>query len=229
MDQPIVVLPSARREMEGVGGRGGRAALPRCIALPDPVPVHAQLSLHSRRLSFFTTPLLLNLHVRLSSSQSQRHRQVLLSTMTTNASIARVCIHPAPERCPVLCALTPFLPSVCCSALTLCVLPCSCAPTATLSQSKLCRRRAACRAAHALRARNPSAKSRVKRATHGSEALHPPGAGPPQMPNFCPTATRIKMFLDTAIMQRLQIRDRWREIYRVVVSLHNSGIEIFHN
>ena len=177
MDQPIVVLPSARREMEGVGGRGGRAALPRCIALPDPVPVHAQLSLHSRRLSFFTTPLLLNLHVRLSSSQSQRHRQVLLSTMTTNASIPRPSIHPAPERCPVLCALTPFLPSVCCSALTLCVLPCSCAPTATLSQSKLCRRRAACRAAHALRARNPSAKSRVKRATHGSEALHPPDLG----------------------------------------------------
>ena len=177
MDQPIVVLPSARREMEGVGGRGGRAALPRCIALPDPVPVHAQLSLHSRRLSFFTTPLLLNLHVRLSSSQSQRHRQVLLSTMTTNASIPRPSIHPAPERCPVLCALTPFLPSLCCSALTLCVLPCSCAPTATLSQSKLCRRRATCRAAHALRARNPSAKSRVKRATHGSEALHPPDLG----------------------------------------------------
>ena len=171
MDQPIVVLPSARREMEGVGGRGGRAALPRCIALPDPVPVHAQLSLHSRRLSFFTTPLLLNLHVRLSSSQSQRHRQVLLSTMTTNASSPRPSIHPAPERCPVLCALTPFLPSVCCSALTLCVLPCSCAPTATLSQSKLCRRRAACRAAHALRPADTGRKPRGKRPAYGSGAL----------------------------------------------------------
>ena len=164
---------------DGGGGRwrDGRAMLLRCIVLPDPLPVHAQLSLRSRRLYFFTSPLLLNHRLRPSSSQSQRHIQVLLSTMTTNASIARVCIHPAPERCPVLCALTPFLPSVCCSALTLCVLPCSCAPTATLSQSKLCRRRAACRAAHALRARNPSAKSRVKRATHGSEALHPPDLG----------------------------------------------------
>ena len=155
----------------------GRATLPRRIAVLGTLPVHAQLSLRSRRLIFFTSPLLLNHRLRPSSSQSQRHIQVLLSTMTTNASIARVCIHPAPERCPVLCALTPFLPSVCCSALTLCVLPCSCAPTATLSQSKLCRRRAACRAAHALRARNPSAKSRVKRAAHGSEALHPPDLG----------------------------------------------------
>ena len=215
-----------------VGGgrwRDGRAMLLRCIVLPDPLPVHAQLSLRSRRLIFFTSPLLLNHRLRPSSSQSQRHIQVLLSTMTTNASIPRVCIHPAPERCPVLCALTPFLPSVCCSALTLCVLPCSCAPTATLSQSKLCRRRAACSAAHALRPADTGRKLRVKRAAHGSEALHPPGAGPPQMPNFCPTATRIKMFLDTAIMQRLQIRDRALKIYRVVVSLHNSGIEIFHN
>ena len=187
-----------------VGGgrwRDGRAMLLRCIVLSDPLPVHAQLSLRSRRLIFFTSPLLLNHRLRPSSSQSQRHIQVLLSTMTTNASIARVCIHPAPERCPVLCALTPFLPSVCCSALTLCVLPCSCAPTATLSQNRLCRRRTACRAAHALRPADTGRKSRAKRAAHDIKALHPPEAGPPQMPNFCPTATRIKMFLDTAIMQ----------------------------
>ena len=164
MDQPIVVLPSARREMEGVGGRGGRAALPRCIALPDTVPVHAQLSLHSRRLSFFTTPLLLNLHVRLSSSQSQRHRQVLLSTMTTNSSIPRPSIHPAPERCPFLFALTPFLPSVCCSALTLCVLPSVDRARHAGRPTTLCGRRAVCRAPHALRPAETGRKPRAKRA-----------------------------------------------------------------
>ena len=123
-----------------VGGgrwRDGRAMLLRCIVLPDPVTVHAQLSPRSRRLYFFTSPLLLNHHLRPSFSQSQRHIQVLLSTMTTNTSCCVVCIHPAPEHCPVLCALTPFLPSVCCSALTCCVLPFSCAPTATLSSTKL--------------------------------------------------------------------------------------------
>ena len=194
--------------MEGGGGRDRRAALPRCIALVDALPVHAQLSLRSRRLIFFTSPLLLNHRLRPSSSQSQRHIQVLLSTMTTNASIARVCTHPVPERCPVLCALTPFLPSVCCSALTLCVLPCSCAPTATLSQNRLCRRRAACRAAHALRARNPSRKARAKRAAHDIKALHPPEAGPPQMPNFCQLQRTINIFLEQPIMQGLQILDR---------------------
>ena len=71
----------ARREMEGGGGRDGRAALPRCIALVDPLPVHAQLSVRARRLIFFTSPLLLNLRLQPSLSQSQRHRQVLLSTV----------------------------------------------------------------------------------------------------------------------------------------------------
>ena len=136
-------------------------------------------------------PLLLNIRLRPSSVQIQRHSQVLLSAVPPRQTCAHHWNYPAPERCPVLCALTPFLPSVCCSALTLCVLPCSCAPTATLSQSKLCRRRAACSAAHALRPADTGRKLRVKRAAHGSEALHPPGAGPPQMPNFCPTATRI--------------------------------------
>ena len=55
----------ARREMEGGGGRDRRAALPRCIAIVDPLPVHAQLSLCSRLLIFLTSPLLLNLRLRL--------------------------------------------------------------------------------------------------------------------------------------------------------------------
>ena len=103
--------------------------------------------------------------------QSQRHSQVLLSAVPPRQTCAHHWPYPAPERCPVLCALTPFLPSVCCSALTLCVLPCSCAPTATLSQSKLCRRRAACRAPHALRPADTGRKPRAKRPAYDSGAL----------------------------------------------------------
>ena len=55
----------ARREMEGGGGRDRRSALPRCIALVEPLPVHVQLSLRSRQLIFLTSPLLLNLRLRL--------------------------------------------------------------------------------------------------------------------------------------------------------------------
>ena len=71
-----------------VGGgrwRDGRAMLLRCIVLSDPLPVHAQLSLRSRRLTFFTSPLLLNHRLRPPSSQSQRHIQVLLSTMRVDS------------------------------------------------------------------------------------------------------------------------------------------------
>ena len=69
MSAPIV-LHDAWCAMEGGGGRDRRAALPRCIALVDALPVHAQLSLRSRRLIFFTSPLLLNNRLRLSLSQS---------------------------------------------------------------------------------------------------------------------------------------------------------------
>ena len=87
-----------------------RAALPRCIALVDALPVHAQLSLRSRWLIFFTSPLLLNLRLRPSFVQSQRHIQVLLSTVTTKLSCCTVHTYPMPERCPVVCPLPPFLP-----------------------------------------------------------------------------------------------------------------------
>ena len=170
--------------MEGGGGGDGRATLLRCTALPDTVPVHTQLSLRSRAIDLLHTSPSVAVPSAAAVLAKPTHIQALLSTMTTKTSCCVVCMYPAPERCPVLCALTPFLPSVCCSALTLCVLPCSCAPTATLSQSKLCRRRAACRAVHALRAHNPSAKSRVKRAAHGQKALHPPEAGPPPTPEM---------------------------------------------
>ena len=96
-----------------VGGgrwRDGRAMLLRCIVLPDPLPVHAQLSLRSRRLIFFTSPLLLNHRLRPSSSQSQRHIQVLHSTVTTKLLCCTVHTYPIPERCPVVCPLPPFLP-----------------------------------------------------------------------------------------------------------------------
>ena len=69
MSAPIV-LHDAWCAMEGGGGRDRRAALPRCIALVDALPVHAQLSLRSRRLIFFTSPLLLNNRLRPSLSQS---------------------------------------------------------------------------------------------------------------------------------------------------------------
>ena len=61
MSAPIV-LHDAWCAMEGGGGRDRRAALPRCMALVDPL-VHAQLSLRSRLLIFFTSPLLLNLRL----------------------------------------------------------------------------------------------------------------------------------------------------------------------
>ena len=92
------------------GSRDGRATLPRCMELRDKLPVHAQLSLRSRRLIFFTSPLLLNLRLRPSFVQSQRHIQVLHSTVTTKLSCCTVHTYPMPERCPVVCPLPPFLP-----------------------------------------------------------------------------------------------------------------------
>ena len=70
----------------------GRATLPRRIAVLGTLPVHAQLSLRSRLLIFFTSPLLLNLRLRPSSVQSQRHIQVLLSAVTTRLT----CPHHLP-------------------------------------------------------------------------------------------------------------------------------------
>ena len=163
--------------MEGGGGGDGRATLLRCTALPDTVPVHTQLSLRSRAIDLLQTSPSVAVPSAAAVLAKPTHIQALLSTMTTKTSCCVVCIYPEPERCPVLCALTPFLPSVCCSALTLCVLPCSCAPTATLSQSKLCRRRAACRAAHALRPANTGRKQRAKRAPGGFWLTDPLGAG----------------------------------------------------
>ena len=147
--------------MEGGGGGDGRATLLRCMTLPYTVPVHRQLSLRSRAIDLLHTSPSVAVPSAAAVLAKPTHIQALLSTMTTKTLCCVVCIYPEPERCPVLCALTPFLPSVRCSALILCVLPCSCAPTATLSQIKLCRRRAACRTAHALRPVDAGRKPRA--------------------------------------------------------------------
>ena len=69
MSAPIV-LHDAWCAMEGGRVWDGRAMLLLCMALAGAIAVHAQLSARSRRLNFFTSPLLLNNRLRPSLSQS---------------------------------------------------------------------------------------------------------------------------------------------------------------
>ena len=101
---------------------------------------------------------------------SQRHRLVLRSTVTTKLSCCTLSPCPVPERCPVSCALPPFVPSSRCSALWPRRSPVLCTPTANLSPNKLWRLRAARMAVHALRPADAGRKPRAKRASGASAA-----------------------------------------------------------